>query len=148
MVDVVGLDVEGAYAEGVVVNEVAEACSWRVGRALVLLRRPTGRLLAAVAVVVDVDVEAVDPADGGRGGRRVVALVRDVAWDFVRACVLEIGDCGFAVGEFAVIAGPGREDVVGESFGAEEMDLGLMSLLVDAMGRTVFVVSAWLVASF
>lgn len=107
-------------------------------------------MLAAVAAVVVVDVEAVDPADGGRGGRRVVALVRDVAWDFVRACVLVTGDRGFAVDVVAVVVeDPGRDAIVDASLvGAEDMDLGLVSLLDIVGGRTVLGGSTSSVASF
>lgn len=41
------------------------------------LERPIRRRLFVVVVVVD--VEAIDSAEGGRGGRRVVAVVREVA---------------------------------------------------------------------
>lgn len=54
--------------------------------------RPTGRLLVAVAVVVAVEAETIDPADGGRGGRRLVAGVNDVAANLVRECLTVTGD--------------------------------------------------------
>lgn len=143
------VDADEAFSATVLVDDETEACSWRTERLLVL-KRPTGRLLAAVAVVVVVDVEAVDPTDGGRGGRRVVVLVRDVAWDFVRACVLVTGDRGLAIDVVAVVVeGPGRDAIVDASLvGAEDMDLGLVSLLDMVGGRTVLAGSACSAASF
>lgn len=148
VVGAVVVDAVDPFGTEVLAEDEADGCSWRTGR-VVVLERPNGRLLAVVAVVVVVDVEAIDPADGGRGGRRVVALVRDVAWDFVRECDLVTGDCGFAVEEAAVVKDRGREEVVGESLGAEDMDFGLASLVDVVVGRTVLAgCSACSVASF
>lgn len=126
--------------------------AWRrwVDRVTVVLDRPIGLLLAAVAVVVVVEVEATDPADGGRGGRRMVAEFSAVADDFARMCVFVRGDAvpagegdDFAVGGVALKGegreGEGREGVVGDDSedavaGLEEADIdfvdGRISLLV------------------
>lgn len=92
-------------------EEVADGWRWWDARAATALARPTGRLLVAVVFVVVVDVEATDPADGGRGGRRVVAEVNDVAVDLVRECCAVTGDSGFVVDAevaFVVTVGEGR----------------------------------------
>lgn len=117
----------------VVVVAVAE-------RAVTVLDRAGGFLLAAVVAVVVavgavvVDVEgAWDPADGGRGGRRTVAAVSDVADDFARVCV----DLMLAVFGDVVSEAEGREEVVGESL----EEAGLVSLVVlMAVGLEVAVV--------
>lgn len=77
--DAVVIDAEDALRAEVLAADEVEGFSWRAARVVVVLERPTGRLLAAVAAVAVVEVEAIDPADGGRGGRKVVAFVRDVA---------------------------------------------------------------------
>lgn len=102
----------------------------------------------AVAAIegVFVDVEVIDPAEGGRGGRRVVVDDNEVAIDFGRGRVVR-GDSGLAVevveAEGVGPRGEGREEVVGESFGTEEMDFGLINLvLVVMVGRAGFEGSA------
>lgn len=151
LVDVLcGVDVVDARrAEDLLVGDKAGACSWRTERAWGL-RRPRGRLLAAVAVVVVVEAEAVEPADGGRGGRKVVELVRAVAWDFARVCVLVGGGCGLGVVVVVVVVeGPGLEARLDASLvGAEDMDLGLVSLLDMERGRAGLVGAGCSVVSF
>lgn len=151
LVDVLcGVDVVDALgAEALLVGDKAGACSWRTERAWGL-RRPRGRLLAAVAVVVVVEAEAVEPADGGRGGRKVVELVRAVAWDFARVCVLVGGGCGLGVVVVVVVVeGPGLEARLDASLvGAEDMDLGLVSLLDMERGRAGLVGAGCAVVSF
>lgn len=143
-----GVDVVDALrAEALFVGDKAGACSWRTERAWGL-RRPRGRLLAAVAVVVVVEAEAVEPTDGGRGGRKVVELVRAVAWDFARVCVLVGGGCGLGV-VVVVVEGPGLEARLDASLvGAEDMDLGLVSLLDMERGRAGLVGAGFAVVSF
>lgn len=65
----------------------------------------------------------------------------------MRACVFATGDCGFDVEVVAVVEAPGRDEVVGMSFGAEDMDLGLISLLDVDIGRTVLAGSGCSAAS-
>lgn len=65
----------------------------------------------------------------------------------MRACVFATGDCGFGVEVVAVVEAPGRDEVVGMSFGAEDMDLGLISLLDVDIGRTVLAGSGCSAAS-
>ena len=76
-----------------------EAGAWRCwgARVVTVLGRPIGRLLAAVAVVVVVVGEAANSVEGGRGGRRAVIEVREVAVEFARACVAFRGDCSLVV---------------------------------------------------
>lgn len=116
--------------------------AWRrwPDRATVVLDRPTGLLFAVVAVVVVVEAEATDPADGGRGGRRTVAEFRAVADDLARMCVVVRGDAvrgdavfagdgdGVVVGGVA-LKGDGREGVVGD--GSEEAGAGLEEEDID-----------------
>lgn len=86
-------------------------------------------------MVLVVEVEVTEPADGGRGGRRTVAELRAVAEDFARMCV--VVRCGAArAGEGDVAAfggvtleGEGREGVVGE--GSEEVGAGLEEAGID-----------------
>lgn len=127
--------------------------AWRrwPDRATVVLDRPTGLLFAVVAVVVVVEADAIDPADGGRGGRRTVAEFRAVADDFARICVVVRGDAvrGDAVlagdGDDVVfggvaLKGDGREGVVGD--GSEEAVAGLEEVDVDFVaGRTSLLVA-------
>lgn len=116
----------------------------------VVLARATGRLLATVeaeVVVAIVDVDAMDPADGGRGGRVAVVEVRAVAVDFGRGRVVR-GAIGLAVDEakagLVVLVGEGRDAIPEEGFDVnDDVDVGRASLVVaDAVGRAVLVVSA------
>ena len=113
---------------------------WADRVAAVVLDRPMGLLLAAVAVVVLVEVDVTDPADGGRGGRRTVAEFRAVADDFARMCVGLRGDAVLA-GEGDVVVfggvalkGEGREGVVGD--GSEEVGAGL-EVDIDFVGGRI-----------
>lgn len=148
MILVVGAD-EGALPKADVSAGVAVGLE-RCWDALVAteLTRPTERLLVVVAATdaMFVDVEAIDPAEGGRGGRRVVVDVNEVAIDFGRGRVVR-GNNGFAVevveAEGVGPRGEGREEVVGEGFGMEDIDFGLIILvLVVMVGRAGFEGSA------
>lgn len=101
-----------------------------------MLARPIVCLVFAVAVVVVVDFE---PAEGGRGGRRVVAEVREVAFDLVRSCSVVRGGSGFAGRVFEVAdvgrVDDGREAEIGEILEVEIIDTGLESLDVVDIGR-------------
>lgn len=109
-----------------------------------------GLLLAAVAVVLAVEVEVTEPADGGRGGRRTVAEFRAVADDFARMWAVVRWDA-FRAGEGEVVVfggvtleGEGREGVVGD--GSEEFGPGLVGrislLVVMGAGLALFEGSA------
>lgn len=94
--------------------------------------------------MVVVDVDAIDPAEGGRGGCKVVVEVNEVAIDFGRGCVVR-GDIGLAADdarvEVVVPGAGGRDEVVGESFDREDdMDFGLVSLVAvdNEVGRAGF----------
>lgn len=151
--------VDAALPRADALDEGADAWRrWADRAAAVVLERPMGLLLAAVAVVAVVEVDVTDPADGGRGGRRTVAEFRAVADDFARMCVFVRGDA-FLAGEGDVVVfggvalkGEGREGVVGD--GSEEVcaglevDMGFVGgriSLVVAMGAglALFEGSAW-----
>lgn len=159
--------VDAALPRADVLDDGTDAWRRWVDRATVVLERPIGLLLSAVAVVAVVEVVATDPADGGRGGRRMVAEFRAVAEDFARMCVVVRGDAVLAGDGDDVFAGgvalkgEGREGVVGD--GSEEagavlgVDIdfvgGRISLLVvmgaglapfEGSGRSAAV--AWVVA--
>lgn len=108
------------------------AWRWGADRAVTVLDRATGFLLAAVAVVAVVEVEAKEPAEGGRGGRRTVADERAVTVDFARVCALVRVDCVLA-GEIPVASDDGGwVGAVGEGLADWDIDLdvGLVSLVV------------------
>lgn len=119
---------------------------WGGARAVTVLARARGRLLAAVAVVAVVDAEAVDSAEGDGGWRRVVVEVREVAVDFARACVVVRGDCSLVADVDAMpvdTRDKGREDGVGTDWDGPTIDLGLVSLvLVVGKVRVLLVGSA------
>lgn len=103
--------------------------AWRCwgARALTVLARPSGRLLAAVAVVAGIDAEAVESAEGGCGGRKVVVEVRKVAVDLARVCAFAPGDCNLEVGvdtESVDTMGEGRDEEDGPT-----IDFGLVNLV-------------------
>lgn len=140
----------------VLAEEDPETCRWCADRVVMVLDRPTGLLVAAaadavvvVAVAVVVDVEAIDPAEGGRGGRRTVADVRAVAFDFARACVFVRCGC-VLVGVVPVASGGGSWEEAGEGFEDADIDLdaGLVSLAaLVAVGLVVLDGSAWSLAA-
>lgn len=137
----------------VLAEEDPETCRWCADRVVIVLDRPTGLLVAAaaaavvvVAVAVVVDVEAIDPAEGGRGGRRTVADVRAVAFDFARACVFV--RCGCVLDRVVPVAASrgGSWEEAGEGFEDADIDLdvGRVSLAVlVAVGLVVLDGSAW-----
>jgi hypothetical protein len=121
----------------VLAEEDPETCRWCADRVVTVLDRPTGLLVAAaaaaavVAVAVVVDVGAIDPAEGGRGGRSTVADVRAVAFDFARECVLVRCGC-VLVGVVPVASEGGSWEEAGEGLEDADIDLdvGLVSLAV------------------
>lgn len=119
-----------------------------------------GLLPAVVVAVAVLGVDDIDPADGGRGGRKTVALVRAVAVDFARVCVFvrcscvlvgEVVAAGFVSaddGEWEEAVGEGLEKV-GEGLDGADIDLdaGLVSLpVLMGAGLVVLDGSAWSLA--
>lgn len=125
----------------VLAGEDPETWRWGADRAVTVLDRARVLLLAAAAVVVAVDVDAIDPAEGGRGGRRAVADDRAVTFDLARVCAFVRGGC-VLVGESPVASEDGGwEGAVGAvGFAGVDIDLdvGLVSLVVlRAVGLVV-----------
>lgn len=122
-----------------------DAETWRccAARVFTVLTRPSGRLLAAVAVVTVVEARSVDPAEGGRVGRNEVVELREATVDCARVCAVARGDCGLLVeGEarFIEVLEEGRADSGGNDCDGAIIDLGRDSLeLVNGMRRVVLV---------
>lgn len=123
-----------------------DAETWRccAARVVTVLARPSGRLLAAVAVafVALVEAEPVDPAEGGRGGRNEVVEAKEVADDIARVCAIVRGDCGLAVEGEAKFVGL-LEEVPLEDGGKDSdgtiIDLGRVNLIaVVGIRRMLF----------
>jgi hypothetical protein len=151
--------VEAALPRAEALDDGADAWRmWADRAAAVVFERVMGFLVAVVSVVVFVEVDVTEPADGGRGGRRTGAEFRAVTDDFARMCMVVRVDAALAGdGEAAILGGvalegEGREGVVGdgsEEAGAclEGVDMvfggGRISLLVVmGAGLALFVGSA------
>lgn len=147
VVVVVGLTDLAAFVEAALPRAEAldvGADSWRRWPervAAMVLARLMGFLLAAVVVVLAVEVEVTEPADGGRGGRRTVAEFRAVADDFARICVVvrcdavRAGEGDVVVFGGVTLEGEGREGVVGD--GSEEVGAGLEEVDIDLAGGRI-----------
>lgn len=143
-----GFGFEGrvAFVEDVVlVAEVfavedAETCRCCAARVVTMSVRPTGRLLAIVAVMDVAEAESVDPAEGDRGERNDVNDAKGFAVDFARVRAVERGDCGLLVeGEamFVEVLEEGRADNGGKNCDEAIIDLGRASLVFAVGMRRV-----------
>lgn len=142
-------DFEGrvAVAEDVVlvieVFAAEDAEAWRccAARVVVMSVRPSGRLLAIVAVVAVVEAEFVDPAEGGRGECNDFDEARGLAVDFARVWAVDRGDCGLLAveGEAMFVGAPeeGRADSGGKDCDEAIIDLGRASLVFAVGMRRV-----------